>query len=195
MMDWRYLLVVLGALINVCSAIPYLIAIVKGKTRPRIMSWFIWTVLTGMGAAAAISEHQWLTSILLIASAFETLTVVMLGWRHGNRHVEKLDVFCLVGVMVGIILWQIFNSPAIGALAAITLDLIGGVPTLVHAWKKPQEETWQTFFLCVIGSTLTLIALKDWRITSSAFPIYLVAINAFYTVVILARRKAHNRGV
>lgn len=188
-MDWRYILVTIGAIINVASIAPYLVQVVKGNTKPRIVSWFVWTVLTGMGTAAAIADHQWLTSILLGASAFETLVVVLLGWHRGNRHFELLDVVCLVGAVVGIILWQVFNSPAIGALAAVGLDLLGGIPTLIHSWKKPHEETWITFFLCAIGSALALVALTDWRITASAYPIYLVAINTLFTIVIVSRGK------
>ena len=188
-MDWRLILIILGSLITLSAVIPYIIEIIKGTTKPRVVSWFVWTVLTGLGTAAAIAEGQWLTSILLGTAAFETLLVVILGFRHGDRRFERLDIVCLVGAVVGIILWQLFDSPAIGALAAVTLDLVGGIPTLVHSWKKPHEETWITFFISAVGSSLALFVITDWRVTASAYPIYLVTINALFTVVLLTRGK------
>ena len=196
MIDWPLVIVIIGSLITVSAVIPYLVEIVRGQTKPRVVSWFVWTVLTGLGMAAALAEGQYLTSVLLGTAGFVTLLVVILGWKHGDRHFEKLDIVCLVGAMVGIILWQLFDSPAIGALAAVGLDLIGGLPTLIHAWKKPHEETWITFFLSFLGAGIALAAISDWRITSVAYPIYLVAINALYTAVLLGRGrvvKADNR--
>ncbi|MDB5162223.1 MAG: hypothetical protein JWM52_731 [Candidatus Saccharibacteria bacterium] len=193
------ILVVASTILTVASVIPYLYEIVKGTTKPRIVSWFVWTVLTAIAAVASLSDGQYPTAILLFAAAIETGLVVILGWKHGDRKIETLDIVCLIGAVVGVVLWQVFNSPAIAVISTVSIDLVGGIPTLIHAYKKPHEETALTFFLAFAGGFLTLLAVSDWRITSVAYPIYLVVINLVFTALVLVgqRRKrirTHDKG-
>lgn len=182
------MLIILGSLLTVLSVLPYMIEIIQGKTKPRIVSWFIWTVLTSIAATAALVEHQYATAVLLSSAAIETTLIVVIGWKNGNKKIEKLDVYCLLGAIVGIMFWIIFNSPAIAVVATILIDLIGGIPTLVHSWKRPAEETWFTFMLASLGAVCTLLVINDWRISSFAYPLYLVVVNAEFMSVIIIRR-------
>jgi hypothetical protein len=95
----------------------------------------------------------------------------------------------LVGALVGIVLWQLFDSPAIAVIATIIIDLVGGIPTFVHSWKKPREETWVTFMLMAMGGICTLVVVTDWRVTAFAYPLYLVLLNLSYVTIILGRRS------
>jgi hypothetical protein len=183
------ILVILSSIFTVVSTIPYIIEIIRGTTKPRVISWFIWSVLTGVAGVASYVDGQIPTTILMFFATIETLLIVILGWKHGNRKIERFDIICLVGAIVGIILWQVFNSPAIAVIATVAIDLVGGLPTLVHSWNKPHEETWSTFFLAFLGALCTVLALTEWKITSFAYPLYLVVINFMYVTVLLVRRK------
>lgn len=186
------ILIVLGGVITVVASIPYLVGVIRGTTKPRVASWFVWSVLTGISCVAALVEHQYPTMILLLAASLETLAVVVLGLklRHGDKKIERIDIVCLTGAVIGAILWWAFNSPAIAVIATIAIDLIGGVPTLIHSWKKPDEETWDTFFLSFLGAICTLLVVNSWRVTAFAYPLFLVVINLTFTLVIIVRRRA-----
>lgn len=187
-MNYVVLLVVLSSIFTVVSTIPYIIGIIRGTTKPRVVTWFIWSVLTGIGGVASYVDGQIPTTILMFFATLETLLIVILGWKHGDRKIERLDSVSLVSAVIGIILWQIFNSPAIAVLAIVTIDLVGGVPTLVHSWAKPYEETLVTFFLAFLGALCTIFAVTEWKITSIAYPLYLVGINFLYVIVLIVRR-------
>lgn len=179
-----------SGILMIAGILPYLIGIIKGTTRPKIVTWIIWSSVTGIACAAAIFEKQYPTAILLFLSSLGTLLVAILGWKTGDKKIERLDTICLVGAIIGLILWQIYNSPAIAVLATIAINLVGGVPTLVHSWKKPGEEAWLTFFLSFLGALCTLVVIENWVITAFAYPLYLVLINILYTLVIVFRRFA-----
>ena len=186
-------LVFISSALLIIGILPYLIGVIKGKTKPRVVSWIIWSSLTGIACAAALAERQYPTAILLLFSSLGTLLVVLFGWKRGDKKIERIDIVCFVGAIVGIVLWQIFNSPAIATLAMIAIDLTGGIPTLLHAWKKPHEEAWITFLLSFIGALCTLFTVSDWRITAFAFPLYLVVINIAFTLVIVLRGAVLSR--
>ena len=182
------ILIVLGSVLTIVAIIPYLIEVISKKTKPRIVSWLVWTIITSIAAIAALVDRQYPTAILLFSAALETLAVVLLGWKNSDKTIEKIDVVCFAGAAIGIILWQVLDSPAIAVIATVVADFIGGIPTLLHSWKKPQEETWITFFISFMGAVCTLLVISDWRITSFAYPFFLVVINLVFTSVIILRK-------
>jgi len=188
-MDFYTIFVILSSVLTIFAIIPYLIEIVRKNTKPRIVSWIVWTTITGISAVASLSDGQYATAILLFSAMLETLAVVVLGWRNSDKKIEKLDIVCFTGAMIGVILWQVFDSPALAVVATVLADFIGGIPTLVHAWKKPGEETAITFFVSALGAVCTLLIVIDWQITSVAYPIFLVGINLLFTSVIVLRKR------
>ena len=187
-MNTTSILVVLSSVVMIAGMVPYIRDVVKGKTKPRIISWFIWTCLTGISFFASIFEKQYPTAILMLFSMLSTLSVVILGWKDRQSGVLKLDIVCLIGTIIGAILWAIFNSPSIAVIAMICIDFIGGIPTQVHCWKKPYEETKLMFIMSGVSALLTLLAIQEWKITAFAFPLFLFVINIEYVFVITFRK-------
>jgi hypothetical protein len=131
----------LGALLVVLSAYPYLLDVVRRRTRPQLLSWVIWTLLGAIATVAAYVEGQYASATLTAAATLETGAVAAVGWRSGNRVLELLDGVCLAGVVLGLLLWARYDSPFVGLSAAVTIDILAAIPTVRHAWCKPREET------------------------------------------------------
>lgn len=184
-------LIALSAVLTLVAAIPYMVEIVRGKTKPRIVSWFTWSILTGISCAAAFADGHIATGILLLCATIEVLMIVLLGLKHGDRKFEPLDITCQIAAFVGLGLWLIFNSPAVAVIAAVTIDLIGAIPTLKHAWLKPHEETWIAFGLSGLGGLCTVLVVTDWHVTAVAYPLYIFVVNILTAALILVspRRK------
>lgn len=183
------ILVFLSGFFMIFSVAPYLLDVVKKRTKPRIVTWLTWGTLMSIAAVTSIVEKQYSTAVLLLSSAAGSFAIVTLGMRSGDKKFEKLDIVCLVGVVVGIVLWQVFNSPSIGALAMVLIDFVGGVPTTIHAWRKPNEETWSTFLMCLLGASCTLLVTKDWIITAYAYPLFIACNSLLVTLIIIFRKK------
>ncbi|HEY1835959.1 MAG TPA: hypothetical protein VGG13_04020 [Candidatus Saccharimonadales bacterium] len=186
----RLTCIVISSILTVASTIPYLVDIFRDKTKPRIVSWFTWSVLTAIASAASFVDHQYASAVLTLCASIETAAIVALGLvKSGDRTLEKFDIYCLGGAMVGLVLWLIFNSPTIAVAASVTIDLVGALPTIRHTWQKPYEETWLAFLLASVGGAFSVMAARDFRITAIAYPIYIVLCNAVLTGIILGRHK------
>jgi|JI6StandDraft_1071083.scaffolds.fasta_scaffold43711_4 hypothetical protein len=185
----RESLAIIGALIAVFSTVPYLIDIVKGKTKPNIVSWFTWTLLTGISGSAALVAGEVKTAMLLYAGAIATGLVVLFGLKYGIAKFSRFDIFCQVGAIIGLVLWLAFDSPVFGIVVPLGIDILGMLPTLRHSWLKPYEETWQTFLIGTIAPLFTIVSLTAYNIESLAFPLYLVLANGSITFAILYQRR------
>ncbi len=159
------------------SAVPYAIEVVRGKTKPRIVSWFTWSLLIGIACAGSFAQHQVANGMLTLFDFLGTFSIVLVGLKYGDRSFEPLDIVCQVGAFVGIGLWLLFNSPMIAIIASITIDLVGSIPTIKHSWQAPHEETRITFVMCFLAATATVFAAAHLSADSLAYPVYILLSN------------------
>ena len=180
---------IIAALIATFSVTPYVLDIVRGKTKPNIVSWFTWSILTGIASAAAFASHESHTALLTVGSTISTATVVILGLKYGIAKFSRLDIFCQIGAIAGLASWLIFNSPLVGIVVPVCIDLVAVIPTIRHSWDRPGEETWQTFLVGATASIFTLVSITHYSVASMLYPLYLLVANGLVGVVILGRRQ------
>lgn len=184
----NYIAVIAG-IIAFLDVTPYVIDVIKRKTKPHIVSWFTWTLLLVIATSAAFAAHQPKSAFLTLGDTMGTFLVLILGIRYGIAKFNWFDGLCQIGAIIGLFLWFIFDSPTIAIIASLCVDFIASMPTLKHSWQSPQEETWQAFGLTVVASSLTLLSLNVYKVTSLAFPIYLLLANLAIVLVVIYRRR------
>lgn len=181
---------IFGPLLGFVAMVPYIVDVIRKKTKPNIVSWLTWTLLTGVGSVAVFTEAGFIASLLPLCATISTLSIVLLGFKYGFAKYTKFDAICQASALVGLALWGIFNSPQVALISMIVIDAIAVMPTLRHAIKLPQEETWQTFAIAFFSAGLTLMSVSSYSISRLAYPIYLTSANGIITsTIIIMRRK------
>jgi hypothetical protein len=123
---------------------------------------------------------------------------VVLGLKNGDRKFERLDIICLIGAFIGLLVLVIIKSPSLAVIVSIVTDFLGAIPTLKHAWFKPREETWITYAMFEIGSAITLLIADFHFLTAVAYPMYLLVFDSLVTGIILTsphQRLLESHGV
>jgi len=192
------ILALIGSLLAAGGTLPYILETIRGKTKPRIVTWLTWSMLTGVAAAAAFADGEALSGIFALLGAIATGSIVAVGLRYGDRSFKPLDIVCMGGVVAGLVLWQVFNSPAIAVWAAIGIDFIGLVPTLKHAWDSPHEETASTFVLVASGGGLATGAIAAGgavSVTALGYPLYVAMSMSSCALVVVLRGKRLQKAV
>ena len=180
---------IVGAVIVLFCTLPYIIDVVKKKTKPNIVTWIIWSVLIGIGAAALYASNEVNAALLLTGDFIATFAVVIVGIKYGTAKLDRFDLICFIGAIVGLVLWLVFNSPLIAIAATILIDLIGTIPTVRHSYRHPEEETWITFALGVLATIFTLLSLPNYTFSAWVYPAYLLFSNGLLFVTILLGQR------
>lgn len=183
---------VLGSLIAAAGTAPYVVETVRGHTRPRLVTWSTWAVLTAVAGAASLSAGQLGGAVFALLGTVATTAVVVAGLRYGDRSVTALDVACLAGVLAGLVMWLILRNPAVAVWAAIVIDFIGLVPTLVQAWTDPDAETASTFVCIGAGGLITSAAVAaggEFSVPALGYPLYAAVSMSTVTAIIVLRRR------
>ncbi|MBC7581726.1 hypothetical protein H7097_02555 [Aeromicrobium sp.] len=182
------LLAIMAALLAAGSTIPYVIDTVRKQTKPNIVTWSTWSILTLVAAAAAFAAGEPRTAALIGASTISTAAVVVAGLWHGVAKFSWFDGLCQAGAVLGLGLWLLLDSPTVGIVIPVCIDFVALLPTVRHAWLRPGEETWQAFVIAVVASLLTLLSLSRFNVNSLLYPLYLFAANLLIVAIVIWRR-------
>jgi hypothetical protein len=183
-------LALIAGLISFGSALPYIIDVARGKTHPNVVTWLTWSILNLINTATTWSAGQYQTAIVGAFTAAATLCIVVMGFKHGVKRYTIFDYACQGLAILGIVAWQLTSQPALGLAIALAVDIIGGLPTLRHAWIAPFAETWQSFAIGALSGIPTFFAISAYNFVSLAFPVWITFNCVLLTAVILLRRAA-----
>ena len=184
-------LLMLSSVLAAAASVPYLLGILRGHTRPRLVTWGTWSLLTGMAATASAAAGDWPAAIFTGIGTVACAAIVVVGWRAGTRDVGVFDLVCSGLVLIGLLAWQFTDEPAVAVLVACLVDLIGLAPTLAHVWDRPQEEDATTYALIAAGGLCAAAAAwGDWSVTALAYPLYAAASTAAVAVLTCRRPRA-----
>ncbi len=182
-------LLLIAGIIETSTAIPYIRDIRRKTTRPAIVSWFTWMLLSGVAAGASFSQGAMASAVLASALALECLAIVAFSIGKGHITYSRFDAFCQLGAFLGLILWYSTKDPIVAVIIFVVVDAIGALPTFRHAWRRPYEETMYTFSLSILANALALVAISDYTFEDTVVPAYLLLLNLLITAELLLRER------
>lgn len=179
-----------GVLLTAVSGIPYIAALRRGEVRPKLVSWTVWAVLGIVMTLAAATEGQLPSALLSGVAATICGAIVVLGWRQGNRSMTKLDIVCLVGAIVGLATFFVMKDSVSALMVSVAVDAVAYIPTLIHGWTDPDEESLSSFWYSAIGQLLVLIsaAVGGATIAGLLYPAYAVIFNGLMLTILCVGR-------
>lgn len=184
------ILIVLSSVLALIAPIVYARGILKGEVRPHRTTRFVLLVISALATATLFAAGDrvalWLALIALIQAIF----IFALSIRRGMGGWAPTDLLCLGVALVGIVLWQVTNDPLLGLFFAIGADFMGMIPAIIKTYRAPDTEIISFFLLDVFASSFTLAALSVWSVGATAYPLYILGINAFMVTLIWLRRRA-----
>lgn len=181
-------LVILSALISFSGAFAYIRDMIKGTSKPNLVTWGLWAFapLIATGAALSADSDVWAT-VRIFMPGFGPLLVFVAALLISQSYwkLSKFDYLCGFMSLVALGAWVIADEPILAILFAATADLFATIPTVLKAWKHPETETLYTYFVGLFTATIVIPAIPIWNIENSAFQVYLLIANValFFVVV------------
>jgi hypothetical protein len=191
-MDFHILAAVVAALLAIISVVPYVRDMLKGKTKPNVVSWGLWTLIQGIFAAAQFAEGASLSIVLPAVEVASTGLIVVLGLAgFGYKKYRPLDFICLALALGAIVLWQVTKDPMLALWLSVAADFVAAVPTLFKAYKDPKSETPSAYLLVALSAIAAAFATSIIDTPNLLWPAYIFAVNgATLSLILLGRRES-----
>lgn len=155
----------------------YVTDILKGKTKPQRVTWFIWSVLgiIAFGAQLKLGAHWSLVYVGL--DALGNLAVFGLSLKHGVGGWTRLDKLALSIAGLGLVISFLAHSPLIALGGVVLADAAGASLTIRKVFHAPASETPITWL--ALGTSALLSAFSVGRMNASLllYPLYLMVAN------------------
>ena len=186
----------LSGLLTLIANIPYIISILKGKTKPNRATWWIWC---GVDLILAFTyQETGATAALGLAygSLLGVLIIAVLSLRYGVQGMTTLDYVCLLSAIGTAVLWLTTSSPFLPHFLIVCIDFFGWLPTFQKTLNDPGSEEPLAWMLWVCGAFVALLNIDLFTFWNMFFPLYIVISDG--TIAVLTtryryrlRRSAH----
>ncbi len=189
-MNWHAIIGITGGLIQVISVVPYIRDMIKGRTRPNIISWSIWLFLNLIAVFAQFASGASWSILILIVIIFNISLVLFLAVRgFGYRKYGKVDFVCLAMAFLAIILWQVSDKPELAIAMSILADFFALVPTVVKVFHEPFSEYLPAWIMNVSAAVFAGFSTNIINFSNLAFPIYYFITDVLVVGLIYFRQK------
>lgn len=173
-----------AGILALAAFIPYIFAILKNQARPSQTTWLIWMVQDILTLASYYASGAKETLWVPIGFTIGASAIAALSIKHGERGWSRLDIACLIGAGISILIWLTLNNPVIVLLMTLLIGAIGAVPTLRKAYYNPDSEDKLTWALFVISSIFNFLAVEEWKFAIVIYPIAIALIDGSIAAVV-----------
>ncbi len=188
--DSKSVIGLIAGIIAFTAYIIYIISILKGRTKPNRSTWWIWSF---MGLVVGLSYYLsgavntiWVPVVEFIGP----LSIALLSVKYGEGKLsDKTDLICLVGAVLSVILWIIFNNPVIALVTNLAADSFAIVPTIKKSYLRPEGEDFWAWLGTGTADSLNFFAVERFSFAILIYPIYMLVSDLIIVIVLLMKKK------
>ena len=120
----------IAAALALISLIPYIVDIIRGKTKPHVYTWIIWAIVTVL--AFIIQWQQgggagsWTTGVTGIL----TILIMILAFKKGTKDITKSDRILFIGALLAIPIWYFVGNSTLSIIIVTLIDVVAFLPTM-----------------------------------------------------------------
>jgi hypothetical protein len=188
--NWHVIFGVAAALIGIGAIVPYVRDMIRGETRPNIVSWGLWALTVGISAAAQfVAEPSWSGALVAVTFFGDSTVLILAIVAYGYAKYYWWDGVCLILSIAALVLWGLSGNPLVALGFAILADGLAFIPTYIKSYREPFTEpplSWLTFGF---SGLLALGGASTFDFPSIAFPLYYFVANCLLGILIVARRR------
>lgn len=194
-MDFTHVLVLMSLGISFVGMSLYIRDMLRGTTKPNLISYAMWASAPLVGAAAALfaGADWWGTARIVMSGLVPAIVLcTALFLPQAYWKLSAFDFICGVFSLLALGVWLIAGSPTYAVLIAAIGDAAATFPTLRKAWFHPETETGMTYVLGFIAALIVFPAIPEFTIVNASFQIYLLSANCALLLVVY-RKKIFKR--
>jgi hypothetical protein len=180
---------IISIVLAVVSLAPYLWSTIKGKTKPHIFTWIIWTLLTAIAFLLQYTEGAGAGAWSGLVSTLFCIAVLIASIKYGEKHITRSDWIVFLAALAAIPIWLLTKNAALAAVWVTAIDAAGFIPTMRKSWIKPYEEMVTTHGLSLFKHITVLFAVQDVHFATIFYSWGMLVMNGVLVALILIRRR------
>lgn len=171
------------------ASVPYILDILKGKTRPNKASWVIWSVTTTILFFSYFFVGARATIFLPAAYVLNCFIILFLSFKYGSSSPwSRLDIISISVAGFSLIIWFLTKNPLLALLMNLTMDAVAYLPTIKKSYTNPISENTLAWALFFLGACFNLLAINDFSFQIVIHPLVMFLMNSAVLAVLLHKK-------
>jgi hypothetical protein len=184
---------ILSGVIFILGDIPYLSDTLKARIKPQRVTWGVVFLLNVIGFANQHASGADNSLWLFGAAVFMTGAIFLASLKNGVGGYAPLDIFSIVTSLVGIALWQVFDSPMLSVIANICIATAALVPTFIKTRKNPETENGIAWLAGTLSALLAAVSVGKLELVLLLLPISSALLQAYMIYLVYVRSRPESK--
>jgi hypothetical protein len=158
-MNFPLIMGILATIIGLYATVPYVIAILKGKTKPHQFSWLIFVIMNGIVLFSQFFEGGRESVLITLTFFIGSLIIFFLSLKYGTRDTSKWDKLLLTLALLTIVIWVLTRSNEAAIWLTLVIDVIATSMIILKLRKEPKSEDPKAWIVATIAYVFTALSL------------------------------------
>jgi len=180
---------IIGSLLLLCSAIPYVYALWKKTARPHAFTWILWALINAIVCAAQVSEGAGAGAWTAGVTALVNASIATHALMYSKIKFTRFDWAVFLSALAAIPLWVVTRDPLWSVILVCVIDTVAFAPTIRKSWNAPYSDSAMTFVIGFIGFCFAIAAIENYVLTNWLYPAVVLVTNVMFVSVLLYRRR------
>jgi hypothetical protein len=156
-------IIFIGVGINLLCSLWYIRSIFQEKTRPNLISWFIWMLAPLIGTFLSLKAGAGLAAFGIFMAGFGPFLVIVFSIFKKNSFwkIKIFDIICGIFSILALLLYFKTKNISLAIIFVILADLLAYLPTYIKTWQKPESENFSAYFGGIITNILALLIITE----------------------------------
>lgn len=188
----------IAGVISFGSYAMYVVSILRGKTKPSRSTWWILTLIGALIFTSSYTmgakHNMWIQLCYVVGPLVIALLSVKYG--YGSRKLLPVDKTCILGALLCMLIWVVFNSPLVVFMGSIVVDFIALIPTIRKSYYDTDSEDLLSWVVETVASLTNAFGIAMWVSLSDAswiYALYLLTINGMITLLLIRNSRLKNK--
>jgi hypothetical protein len=156
-------LVAIAAFLSTALAIyctfPYVLAILKGKTKPHQFSWLIFSIMNGIVLFSQYFAGGRESVLISLIFFLGSIVVFLLSLKYGLHDSSRWDRVLFVFALCTIVIWLITKSNDVAIWLTLIIDLAATSMTILKIKNQPDSEDPIPWIIASVAYVFTILTL------------------------------------
>ncbi len=158
-MNFASVAAVISGILGAYSSVPYVHAILNGKTKPHQFSWLVFFIMNGVTFLSQFLAGARLSAVLYGVFFIGSGIILLLSLKYGIRDTSKWDRLLLTLALMTITIWITTRSNSIAIWLTVFVDVIAESMLVLKIKHQPHSEDPKAWVVASLGLLFTCLTL------------------------------------
>jgi hypothetical protein len=149
----------LSTALGIYCTIPYVIAILKGKTKPHQLSWLVFVIMNGIVLGSQYFEGARESILITMTFFVGSLIIFLLSLKYGVHDSSKWDKTLFIFALCTIVIWVLTKSNSAAIWLTLVIDVAATAMTMLKIKSDPNSEDPQPWLIATFAYVFTCLTL------------------------------------